>query len=256
MRAPPDKALNVALRDWGLTIDPSDRFTRHITAVHTRPPLLRVANFLTSAQCDALVALQTTASAESDLYLNYRVNRQLAAAAVSDEAAQLIARYPIARETLSPTMRSGFRAQVPPDADELRPVLDSVRDVLGFGARRFVFAEGMWVRPNTRSVVVRDQTTVRYDVGEGVAPHVDGKDVTVLVCLQEPDQGGRTVFPEEGLAIKPEKGAALVYESKQGLLHFAEAVGKGRKWVLQLLIDFRVRRDEMDVDYESGSVFS
>lgn len=92
---------------------------------------------------------------------------------------------------------------------------------------------------------MRDQTTVRYDVGEGVAPHVDGNDATLLVCLQAPEGGGRTVFPEEGVAVKPVQGAAIVYESKRGMLHFAEAVTMGRKWVLQLLIDFRIRADDI-----------
>ena len=78
-------------------------------------------------------------------------------------------------------------------------------------------------------VVVRDQTTVRYEVGEGVAPHVDGKHVTVLICLEEPLSGGRTVFPDDGIAVAPKKGCAFVYRSCGELVHFAEAVGT--KWV-------------------------
>ena len=256
MHAAPNNALPLALSAWGLSLDPHNKLAASLTTINRSPPLLRIANFLTASQCDALIALQAAATSESDLYLNYRVNRELSSSAISREAARLIAEFPLARDALRPSMRSGFRAQIPPDAPQLRPVLRAVSDALGFAGRDFVFAEGQWIRPTRRTVVVRDQTTVQYRVGEGVAPHVDGKDLTVLVCLHAPEDGGRTVFPEDGVAVKPEKGAAIVYRSKDALLHFAEPVHAGTKWVMQLLIDYNVRPDEIDVDYQTGTVFS
>lgn len=256
MRLPSNRRLQEAVSEWGLTIDAADRFGSGITALSTDPPLLRVENFLSAGECAALVALQRARTDESDLYLNYRVNREVGAAAASNEAAGLISEFSAARATLDASMRSGLRCQVAPDAPALQPVLRQASALMGFSGREFVFAEGMWRRPSRRSVVVRDQTTVKYDIGEGVAPHVDGHDATVLVCLQEPKKGGRTVFPEASIAVEPVVGAALVYRSKKGLLHFAEAVEEGQKWVLQLLIDFRVRGDEPDVDFGTGTVFS
>lgn len=256
MRAPANKTLQTNLAAWGVTIDPDDKFGDRISAISVDPPMLRVENFITPAECDAIIALQRCATDESDLYLNYRVNHEVGVSTASAEAEKLIGEFSSSRATLDASMRSGFRAQVAPTAGELEPVLRSTKAVLGFGSRGLVFEEGLWIRPNRRTVVVRDQTTVRYGAGEGVAPHVDGKDATVLVCLQAPEEGGRTVFPEEGIAVPGVKGVALVYRSKKGLLHFAEAVGKGEKWVLQLLIDFRVRADEADVDFSTGQVYS
>lgn len=256
MHVPASKTLQTNLTEWGVKIDPDNKFGSDISAVSIDPPMLRIENFITPEQCDAIIALQRSATSESDLYLNYRVNHEVTTSTSSTEAEKLIEEFSSSRATLDATMRSGFRAQIAPTAAELQPVLRSTSAALGFSGRGFVFEEGLWTRPNRRTVVVRDQTTVRYDVGEGVAPHVDGKDATVLVCLQEPEEGGKTVFPEEGIAVKPVKGVALVYRSKTGLLHFAEAVGKGQKWVLQLLIDFRVREDEPDVDFATGRVLS
>lgn len=256
MRLPASPAIQNAISNWGLTIDPNDDFGSSITALNVSPPLLRVENFLTASQCDALINLQTSAQTESDLYLNYRVNQQVSTSSRSSEAESLISEFSEAQKGLSASARSGFRAQVAETAKELRPVVEQAKKLMGLQEREWVFEEGLWVRPSRRRVVIRDQTTVKYNVGEGVAPHVDGKDATLLVCLEAPEDGGRTVFVEEGIAVKGVKGAALVYESKRELLHFAEEVRKGRKWVLQLLIDFKVRDDEMDVDYKTGRVFS
>eukprot|EP00177_Eucheuma_denticulatum_P006787 GFKZ01012337.1.p1 GENE.GFKZ01012337.1~~GFKZ01012337.1.p1 ORF type:complete len:380 (-),score=46.89 GFKZ01012337.1:444-1583(-) len=255
MRLPDIPQLESNLSKLGLTIDPHNEFGSHISAICTNPPLLRVSNFLSPSQCAALIKLQTDVKTESDLYLNYRVNQQVTSSAESAEAAKLIEEYSASRASLTSSMRSGFRAQISPTATEMQPVLKRTRELLGFAGREFVFEEGLWRRPNRRSVVVRDQTTVKYEVGEGVAPHVDGKDVTVLICLEAAEEGGRTVFPEEGLAVKGEVGSAIVYQSKKGMLHFGEAVVKGRKWVLQLLIDFQIRQDEKDIDYSTGMVY-
>ena len=114
------------------------------------------------------------------------------------------------------------------------------------------------MRPNARTYVVRDVTVVHYREGEGVRPHVDGKDATVLVYLScgELGMGGATCLPEVGLRVEPVKGDALIYWSKGELLHFAERVRGGDKWILQMLIDFRVRPGEPDVDFRTGRVLS
>ncbi|PXF40610.1 hypothetical protein BWQ96_09673 [Gracilariopsis chorda] len=255
MALPDNPALRESVKCWGLNIDSHNQFAA-ITALNTDPPLLRVPNFLTPDQCEALIAAQTTKNNESNLYLNYRINQELNSADESEEAAQLIQCTDTADSYVSSSARSGFRAQVHHNEAALQPVLQQLNKLLGFEQREFVFAEELWIRPTKRTVVIRDVTTVRYYVGEGVPPHVDGKDCTVLICLQEPDHGGRTVFPEDAVWVAQTRGTALVYHSKKQLLHFAEAVEKGTKWVLQLLIDFRVRADELDVhiDYKTGAV--
>ena len=62
----------------------------------------------------------------------------------------------------------------PAVVERLRPKL---LNLLGLEARDgpLKFADGAWIRPDRRSVVIRDQTCVHYKPGEGVAPHVDGE---------------------------------------------------------------------------------
>ena len=60
-----------------------------------------------------------------------------------------------------------------------------ILDLLGMKNRDFVFEEGAWIRPTPRTVVIRDMTVVFYGPGNGVPPHVDGKDGTLLVYLSD-----------------------------------------------------------------------
>ncbi|CAN8067982.1 unnamed protein product [Agarophyton chilense] len=231
MALPKNHALQQSVAEWGLTIDPQDDFDS-ISSLNVQPPLLRVPDLLTPAQCDALIAAQSTNAFESELYLNYRLN------------------------TNSGTQSCGFRTNVAPNEPSFQPILEQIHKVLGFTNRSFVFAEQLWTRPTKRTVVIRDATTVRYKPGEGVPAHVDGNDCTVLICLQEPKRGGRTIFPNDGVYVEQMRGSALIYHSKHKLLHFAEEVEDGTKWVLQLLIDFTIRPDEpdVDIDYTTGRV--
>lgn len=264
-----------AASEWGIDFDPHEK---HADAVEilTRatssdesdcesiPLLVRHCNFLSVEQCESLINIQSKKSNstdEADLYLNFRVNQEVSHSdgQQSNEAAALIAATEIsATSSLDAGSRSGFRAQVDPQLPEVNAVLDKLGELLGFKAkqRKWVFEEGAWVRPNKRQVVVRDVTTVHYERGEGVAPHVDGKDLTILICLYQPELGGDTVFTTQGIAVPPLQGQAILYSSKTAMPHFAQPVEKGVKWVMQLLIDHGVRADELDVDYATGQVSS
>jgi hypothetical protein len=59
-----------------------------------------------------------------------------------------------------------------------------------------------------------------YESGQGYAPHTDcrlgGTDkrdraATVLVYLEDVDEGGETVFPHLGVTVKPKRGTALIF---------------------------------------------
>ena len=83
---------------------------------------------------------------------------------------------------------------------------------------------------------------------------------TILIYLNTvaPGAGGRTVFPEDGLAFPPCQGQALVYDSRRELLHFAEPVKDGHeKWIMQLLVDHRLAPGSETaplVDWETGQI--
>lgn len=181
---------------------------------------MQIDDFLSADQCRALVEMQQQAQEndsepERDNYLNY------------DSGAG-----------------HGYRQGVNPSSPQFAPILYALKEM--FPARkRVVFEEALWHRPRTGSIVVRDVTTVRYRENEGVSSHVDGKDLTILIYLQEAAAGGETVFENVQLKFVPTVGQALLYESKRELTHHAAKVRKGEKWVLQLLVDYRVRKDDM-----------
>jgi hypothetical protein len=126
-------------------------------------------------------------------------------------------------------------------------------------SRNFAFEEGAWIRPTPRAVVIRDGTIVFYDGGDGVPPHVDGNDGTLLLHLSSAhtneDVGGKTVFPEDGFAQKPVEGTVLLFGSKTELLHYSEAMNEGsQKWILQLLLDYNhdYRPGDTITDFRTG----
>lgn len=247
-------ALANSLTEWGLDVNRSDSFDVH--ALNVSPPLIYVRNFLTHEECDAIIHTQESkaeAADESDLYLNYRVNNVRTALDTSTEAANLLQEIGEGC-ALSSSSRSGFRTRVHKREHALQAVLPKVLTLMG-ERRQIEFSEHQWIRPNAQRIVVRDVTSVRYAQGEGVVPHVDGKDATLLVYLNDVPKGGETTFPEVEVSVPPRKGDALLYHSKTGLLHYADEVKIGHKWIMQMLIDFRVRADELShVDYASGQV--
>mmetsp|Transcript_1283 Transcript_1283/g.2698 ORF Transcript_1283/g.2698 Transcript_1283/m.2698 type:complete len:314 (+) Transcript_1283:1151-2092(+) len=269
----PRSILTEQLQQWGLQcpVKTGEEFD-HAFALHINPLIMCVPNFLNKSECEAIIAMQMAKEGqdgtESDLYLNYRVNQELSTSApsssvssVSTEAASLIHGENLDPSELDAGSKSGFRTQVNPDAEVIQTViLPRIMRLLGMAhTRHAVFEEGVWVRPNARTLLVRDQTTVHYRLGEGVAPHVDGKDATLLIYLtsaSSPQAGGATTFPDIPLRVPPVQGMALLYESRGNqLLHYAERVKAGEKWVMQLLLDFRYKPDDIQIDYRTGQLF-
>jgi prolyl 4-hydroxylase len=90
----------------------------------------------------------------------------------------------------------------------------------------------------------------RYDPGQQFAPHWDGcfhrdngeqSQLTFMVYLNEDFTGGETKFYLENgmprLAVKPERGMALVFVHRQ--LHEGASVVQGRKYVLRTDVMYR-----------------
>jgi len=150
------------------------------------PPILELPNFLTAQECAqirnwASHAIENGAD-ECDDYLNYRVNKEVEEGGESQEGKALIEESALSETELSATNKGGFRIRL--DDEIVEGMLkERLLDVLGMPDRKFVFEEGAWIRPTPRTIVVRDKTVVFYDGGDGVPPHVDGKDGTLLVYL-------------------------------------------------------------------------
>lgn len=210
------------------------------------PPILELPNFLSHEECRiirdwAKFAIENGAE-ECNEYLNYRVNQEIDRSGETSEGKALIEECSLQQTQLSATNKGGFRVRLDPSIVEgmlksrLLRVLGKSQDV------DFVFEEGAWIRPTPFTVVIRDMTVVFYGPNDGVPPHVDGKDGTLLVYLASVPKGvgGRTVFPEDDFSQLPVEGTALLYRSKTELLHFSEAMTSSHeKWIMQLLIDYK-----------------
>ncbi|CAM9410962.1 unnamed protein product [Phaeothamnion confervicola] len=166
-----------------------------------------------------------------------RVNQEVSRDASSAEAKALIEEQGLDGEQLRADSGGGFRLRVTSEWGVLAPFSERLSALMGTEGRAFRRNENLWVKPDRRSVVIRDHTVV----GDGVPPHVDGKDATLLVYLADVAEGagGATVFPELGISVRPVKGTAMLYWSDKDLLHYSEAVQQGGKWIMQLLIDFK-----------------
>jgi prolyl 4-hydroxylase len=154
-------------------------------------------------------------------------------------------------------------------------------DVAGMGRS----SEGMFFRPQEGPLVQRIDRrlaklmglpvecaeglqVLRYASGGQSAPHFDfllptnaanraslersGQRVSTLVMyLNDPEQGGETVFPEAGIAVAPRKGSALYFEYCNSAgqldplsLHAALPVLAGEKWVATRWMRQRAFRPE------------
>lgn len=229
--------------------------------VHESPPMFRIPDFLTPGECDALIKAAIENSEEATEYLNARVNSEVTGASripelatgYSEEASNEAVEW-------SGGATSGMRRRLPREA--LRALDERVLGMLGevaTGRQLKMVLDQIYIRPDERTVIIRDATVVHYKAGEGVAPHVDGKDATLLCYLNDMPEGagGRTVFPEVNIASTPKRGDALLYDSRKDLLHFAEPVAEGHeKWIMQLLIDFKFVKQAggMHVDFTTGAV--
>ncbi|XP_060067036.1 prolyl 4-hydroxylase subunit alpha-1-like [Ylistrum balloti] len=88
-----------------------------------------------------------------------------------------------------------------------------------------------------------------YPVGIGYKTHTDCTEntddqrdrmATILVYLQDVEEGGETMFPELGIWVKPRKGRALVWNNMNEdgkcepmSVHKAAKVDKGHKYIIQ-----------------------
>lgn len=152
------------------------------------PPIMELPNFLSAEECRTIRewakhAIENGAD-ECDEYLNYRVNKEIEEGGSSTEGKALIEESQVEECILSDSNKGGFRIRLDDRLVE-NMLKDRLLNLLDMPSRNLIFEEGAWIRPTPRSLVIRDQTVVFYAGGDGVPPHVDGKDGTLLVYLAD-----------------------------------------------------------------------
>ncbi|MFC5474044.1 2OG-Fe(II) oxygenase [Paraherbaspirillum soli] len=138
------------------------------------------------------------------------------------------------------TVRTSRGAWLPEDADALLPIVN----------RRLAQLTG-WPQENGE-----DLHLLNYSVGGEYKPHHDyfpfteaGSQVhlarggqrtaTLIVYLNDVEEGGATVFPKLGLSLQPRRGHAVYFEYTNSLnqvnplcLHGGSPVVSGEKWIV------------------------
>ena len=83
---------------------------------------------------------------------------------------------------------------------------------------------------------------VRYPPGgfyrthrDGFVGHSEWRKLSFVVYLNDNFEGGRTMFPELGVCIDPQKGHAVVFPPHYA--HSAEAVAGGEKFILSFWLE-------------------
>lgn len=82
-------------------------------------------------------------------------------------------------------------------------------------------------------------TIAKYGIGDGCLEHKDTsyrdpehKLISLVLFLNDVQEGGELVFPLHGVRVKPEKGKAVLYPSLFTYRHFVEAVRSNPRYVI------------------------
>ena len=132
-------------------------------------PIVVIPHFLSIEECDEIIRVGTELESQgivSDLYLNHRLNKDVASGSASKEALELIQEQNLDEEELAADALSGFRAPLPPSVllggqsltdgfPRGQPVTAPPNSIaqrflklLSCDERKVSFLEDQWINPN------------------------------------------------------------------------------------------------------------
>lgn len=80
---------------------------------------------------------------------------------------------------------------------------------------------------NIRFTNIDDVAVNKYDLGEFYSAHIDegneGRIISLLLYLNDVEEGGETLFNRFDIGVKPKKGRIVVFPSNYVFMHSAEA---------------------------------
>ena len=113
--------------------------------------------------------------------------------------------------------------------EAVNPIIRTLKTPLGDEGWRMI----RYVPSNATEVV--QQHTFHVDGGQegpGQRPRV----LAALIYLNEPEEGGETLFYNQGLACKPQCGRVILFPSAFPYVHAGKRVTKGVKYAMSLMI--------------------
>ncbi len=201
-----------AAGESGDTLDGGDKWVEIIQRIHA-PELVVFSNFLSPAECDALMVAarpRLSRSLTVDLKTGgeelhpdrtsqgmfFERNESALVQRVETRIARLL-KWPVRNGEGLQVLRYCKGAQYRPHYDYFDPLEPGTADIVSRGGQRVA---------------------------------------TFIMYLQEPDKGGATVFPDIALQVAPRRGQAVFFSYPQPhaaslTLHGGEPVKAGEKWI-------------------------
>ena len=124
------------------------------------------------------------------------------------------------------TMVSATVGQLYAYEDE-NPLVTTLRSPFGDEGFRMIRYDG-----EAESVELHDWHADGHQEQLGTPPRV----LAVIIYLNEPEEGGETLFLNQGVAVKPRCGRVLIFPSAFPYLHAGKPVSKGRKYAMTLMV--------------------
>jgi len=219
-----------------------------LRALNVDPPVFGISGFLAPDECDALVTAAKTSGKMAKSSTGGGPQREGAAAPVDMRTSTSV---PLTQEVFAaqPKLRSSVDA-----------ILHKARTLVAVPRDQWdVQADGRFAKPSAPGSFAFELPQVaRYTEGQHFLQHEDAFPVevarkktyqrraTLLIYLNDVDQGGKTHFDILNIGVAPIKGDALLFfpsfssgKPDHRTLHTAQAALEGsEKWVSQLWVSW------------------
>lgn len=210
----------------------------------TNKNIVVIPNFFSNDVCNYIIDIGTHKENNQECdesYMNNSINVEIKENSHSKFTEFLLSKYNIDRNHFDNTTTAGFRCSLKTEDFKTMQyndvkISDKLVQLIGHDMDNVSFPDT--IEDNVFGMpIIRDQSIVHYKENEGIPPHIDETKYTMLCYLNDVEDGGRTIFPQDDIAISPKKGTVVLYSSTWDLLHYSEKIKSGEKWIMQVLID-------------------
>eukprot|EP00620_Florenciella_sp_RCC1587_P022879 CAMPEP_0182561448 /NCGR_PEP_ID=MMETSP1324-20130603/3924_1 /TAXON_ID=236786 /ORGANISM="Florenciella sp., Strain RCC1587" /LENGTH=288 /DNA_ID=CAMNT_0024774071 /DNA_START=220 /DNA_END=1086 /DNA_ORIENTATION=+ len=197
------------------------------------PSVFKVDDFLSAAECEHVMAAAESHLERSHIFVDDSSPPSPAASATAAAAASSAP-----AERVKHAYRTSSTAWMDMGAD---PVLATIQ------AR---VAAICGLRHSELKPLAEDLQVVHYHVGEHFGAHhdsgfgADKRDLTLLIYLNDVEEGGETHFPGVNLSVRPKRGMGVLFynhhlesgEPDRSAVHQAQPVIRGERWACNIWV--------------------